>query len=224
MRRLIASGLLLMTLASGCSVRPQTGTGIDKQGANPGVSSGTIAHPATTNPTTTSPATPTPATTNSQPTATRCTVPTSAARAGYITILVYYTCEDDPDHALPVARQVPATDTVLNAALTELLKGPTDAEKAAGLRSWFSGATAGMLREVRIQDGTAHVDFKNFQTIIPNASTSAGSAQLLAEVGRTIFQFKAVKEADVRFDGSCQAFWGWLQRDCQTMQADRYRQ
>jgi spore germination protein GerM len=213
-RRLIAAGLLLMTLASGCGARPQTGTGIEKQGANPGVSSGTIANPATANP----------ATTDSQPKATRCTVPTPAAKVGYITVTVYYTCEDDPDHALPVARQVPATDAVLNAALTELLKGPTDAEKAAGLRSWFSGATAGMLREVRIQDGTAHVDFKNFQTIIPNASTSAGSAQLLTEVGRTIFQFKAVMQADVRFDGSCQAFWGWLQRDCQTMQADRYRQ
>jgi spore germination protein GerM len=212
-----------MTLASGCGARRQTDTGIEQQAANPGVSSGTTAQPATGHPATTIPTTTHPATTDSQPTATRCTVPTPAARAGYITVLVYYTCEDVPDGALPVARQVPATDAVLHAALTELLKGPTDAEKAAGLRSWFSGATAGMLREVRIQDGTAHVDFKNFQNIMPNASTSAGSAQLLAEVGRTIFQYKALKEADVRFDGSCQAFWGWLQRDCQTMQADRYR-
>jgi spore germination protein GerM len=150
-------------------------------------------------------------------------VPAPEAKPGHIAVQVYFTCEDEPDHPRPLTRHVPATDAVLHAALTELLKGPTAAEKAAGFRSWFSSGTGGMLREVRIHEGMAHVDFKNFQQIIPNASTSAGSAQLLDEIGRTIFQFKSVTQADIRFDGSCQAFWGWLQRDCDLLQADRYR-
>ncbi|MGI8759365.1 MAG: GerMN domain-containing protein [Acidimicrobiales bacterium] len=118
----------------------------------------------------------------------------------------------------PVSRQVPRTSGVLRAALEQLLAGPTDAEHAQGLRSFFSKETAGMLIDVTIgPDGTAVVDLGDLRPVIPNASTSAGSGQLLAQLEATVFQFATVSAVEYRIDGSCEAFWEWLQRSCQTV-------
>jgi hypothetical protein len=32
-----------------------------------------------------------------------------------------------------------------------------------------------------------------------------------------VFQFEAVREAELMFDGSCDAFWEWLQRGCERL-------
>jgi hypothetical protein len=118
----------------------------------------------------------------------------------------------------PVSRQVPRTSGVLRAALEQLLAGPTDAERAQGLRSFFSEETAGMLIDVTIgPDGTAVVDLGDLRPVIPNASSSAGSGQLLAQLEATVFQFATVSAVEYRIDGSCEAFWEWLQRSCQTV-------
>ena len=119
---------------------------------------------------------------------------------------------------VPVSRQVPRTSGVLRAALEQLLAGPTDGERFRGLHSWFSEETAGMLNDVTIgPDGTAVVDFGDLRPVIPNASTSAGSDQLLAQLEATVFQFASVTGVEYRIDGSCEAFWEWLQRSCHTV-------
>ena len=51
-----------------------------------------------------------------------------------------------------VARQVPSTQGVARAALQELFRGPTPEEREAGYRSWFSGSTGAILKDVRIAD------------------------------------------------------------------------
>lgn len=97
-------------------------------------------------------------------------------------------------------------------ALTQLLAGPTAAEKAQGLGSWFSDATAGMLHSVVIEDGVARVDFDPaLATTIPNASASCGSSLLLAQLDATIDQFDSVDRVVYSLGGDVDAFYGWLQ-------------
>lgn len=134
------------------------------------------------------------------------------------TVLVFFTCGPIPTASVvPVYR--PANgDTVtdrLTAALDGLLAGPTGEEGTVGLRSWFSSETADSLNGVQVDDaGRAIVDFADFSDLIPNASTAAGRRQLLAELRSTIFQFDEVEAVELWFDGTCSAFWAWLQTTC----------
>jgi hypothetical protein len=142
----------------------------------------------------------------------RCEMP--APPPGVHTVQVVFSCDE---LAVGTWRVLEEGADSLAFALSALLAGPTDEERAAGLSSFFSAATAGMLNDARIDDGTARVDFADFSGVIPNASASAGSAQLLDQIAGTIFQFDAIAEAELSFDGRCDAFWNWLQRDCQRL-------
>jgi spore germination protein GerM len=114
------------------------------------------------------------------------------------------------DRVFPVFRAVPAP-AVLKGAMQALLRGPTAAERRRGYGGWFSAKTAGMLRSVELARGVASVDFKDFRRIIPNASSSCGSALLLAQLNRTATQFPTVRRAVYSFNGSKKAFYEWLQ-------------
>jgi hypothetical protein len=119
------------------------------------------------------------------------------------------------ESAAPVIRRLPDGRAVLRGTIEQLLEGPGARERAEGIDSWFSERTAGMLRGVTIDgNGRAIVDFSDFSSIIPNASTSAGSAMLLRELNSTIFQFDNVRSIEYRFNGSCERFFSWIQRDC----------
>jgi Sporulation and spore germination len=111
----------------------------------------------------------------------------------------------------PLSRSVTAP-AVLTGSLRALLRGPTAAERRRGYGGWFSAKTAGMLRGVRVTNGLAYVDFRNFSRVIPNASSSCGSAMLLAQLDRTSTQFPTVRRAIYSFEGSILAFYEWLQR------------
>lgn len=133
-------------------------------------------------------------------------------------VQVYFSCHEE---LLPVTRRVPQTQAVLRASLEELLAGPTVRELRAGFHSFFSSATAGMLESVTVENGVARIAFRDFSRVIPNASTSAGSEQLLAQLRATIFQYPTVSEAWITFSDDCAAFWNWLQRDCQALLPER---
>jgi hypothetical protein len=114
-----------------------------------------------------------------------------------------------------VMRAVPPGGRALESALHHLLRGPTEAERAAGLHSWFSSETAGALRSVAVdEEGHATVDFADLRTLIPNASASAGSAMLLRELNATVFGIAAVRSVEYRMEGSCDGFGEWLQYGC----------
>jgi spore germination protein GerM len=139
--------------------------------------------------------------------------PAASDRTGAAEVTVFFTRNEQP---VPVTRAVPATVAVLGAALDALLAGPTETEQARGISSWFSAATAGMLLGVSVSDqGHAVVDFADFSTVIPNASTSAGSAMLLNELNHTVFQFDNVRSVEYRFEGDCTRFFEWLQLSCE---------
>lgn len=132
--------------------------------------------------------------------------------AGQMVVTVWFSCSDPSGPTVASRRVVPSTSSVLRASLDQLLAGPTAEERSAGLTSWFSGATAGMVRGVTIDaTGRATVDFKDLRPVIPNASTSAGSQMLLTQLDATVFQFPSVHSAVYRIEGSCEAFTEWLQ-------------
>lgn len=139
--------------------------------------------------------------------------PTGSPAADTMTLEVYFHRgkADDPDAVVPVERTVPTTEKVATAALEELLAGPTGAELKAGYWSLFNSATAGMLRDVRVANGVAHADFRDFSAIIPNASTSFGSTALMAELDSTLRQFPTVRSTVFSFNGDVRAFYSWLQ-------------
>ncbi len=114
------------------------------------------------------------------------------------------------DRVFPVTR-VSRGPSPLQVALEELLAGPTPDEEDDGYTSWFSQQTAGTLRSADAEAGVAHVDFFDFSRTIPGASTSCGSAALLAQLDRTVEQFPEVLRAVYSFEGDVEAFYHWLQ-------------
>ena len=145
----------------------------------------------------------------------------AAPTPGPNVVLVWFTCAGAFDPAQPAVGQTgrrvdpdAALEERMAAALRGLVAGPTEVERAAGLTSWFSEATAGAVLSVEVEDGLATIDFADFSAVIPNASTSAGSAMLLSELNATMFQFSEVEGFLYRFDGDCGAFWNWLQAGC----------
>lgn len=132
------------------------------------------------------------------------------APAGEQVVTVYYSCSVDAA-PVPTYRLVPATTAVLQASLGQLLAGPTAPERNAGLTSWFSAKTAGMLASVSLVGGSATVDFHDLRTVISGASSSAGSHLLLAQLDATVFHLPSVTSVTYRIDGSCETFSEWLQ-------------
>lgn len=139
---------------------------------------------------------------------------TSVAASGEVTNVTVYFHRgrtDDPRDVVAVRRSVARTEAVATAALNELLPGPTERERADGYWSMFVPRTARMLKSVRVVDGVAHVDFRDFREIITNAGSGYGSAALLAELDTTLRQFPAVQSTEYSFDGDVPAFYLWLQ-------------
>ena len=137
--------------------------------------------------------------------------PRPQAQPGQMEVKVYFSCDAANGEPRPAYRLVPQSAAVLRAALDALLAGPTEGERAASLNSFFSAATADMLRSVTIAGGHAVVDFDDLRLVIPNASSSAGSERLLRELDTTVFQFTSVESVEYRIEGSCGNFNEWLQ-------------
>lgn len=125
------------------------------------------------------------------------------------------TIDSSPHTPGPTARHPAAREDSLRSALRSLLAGPSAEQRAAGAHSWFSDTTADALREVEVDRGRVVVDLDgDLHELIPNASTSAGSGILLADLDSVVFGFPWVEAAEYRMGGSCEAFWEWLQREC----------
>lgn len=147
-------------------------------------------------------------------------VPVSpAAPVAVDSVTIIFTRGEAP---APVRRPVPVSSSPLRAALDWLVQGPTSEERAAGIRSWFSEETAGVLRSVEVDtSGKAIVDFRDLRPLIPNASSSFGSTLLLQELNGTVFQFPEIESVEYRMEGSCDLFWEWLQYGCQVVGRDQ---
>jgi spore germination protein GerM len=109
-----------------------------------------------------------------------------------------------------VERQVEGEPT-LEKAMRALMAGPTADEQARGLGGWFDDATRDMLISAEVAEGVAEVDFKDLRQVIPNASSSCGSALLLAQLDGTAKQFDDVERTLYSIEGNAMTFYEWLQ-------------
>lgn len=156
-------------------------------------------------------------TTTSGPASTTATSGASSTTAEAVSYSVYLLAPGSADRNCNEVVAVPGTapsTSPATAALTQLLAGPTAADTAAGRWSSFKPSTAGMLRSVTVEAGTARVDFDpRLATTIPNASSSCGSAALLAQLDGTLRQFPTVQKTRYSLGGDATAFYSWLQMD-----------
>jgi spore germination protein GerM len=132
-------------------------------------------------------------------------------------VQVVFGSEDysDCSNTVTFDRTIAETAEQVETAFQLLVAGPTSDEEAEGASSFFSAETEGMIRTVQIVDGLLTVGFDDLRPVIPNASTSCGSFSLIAQLNGTAFRFEEVKRVTYQIDGSCDTFFGWLQRDCQ---------
>jgi hypothetical protein len=152
------------------------------------------------------------------------------------TLLILAACDRDNSGAVPTiadsapADSLPAAPVAvpdpggeLRAELGRVLAGQPAETDADTIQSWFSASTAHALRSVTVDSaGHAIVDFHDLRTIIPNASSSAGSTILLQELNTAVFRVPGIRSVEYRIDGSCDAFWEWLQYGCQTVTRESF--
>ena len=110
----------------------------------------------------------------------------------------------------PVVRKV-AGPVTAEIALRELLAGPTVEETAVGFTSLFGPATADALLDATVAGGIARVSFRDLRLLLPNASSSCGSAALLAALDATLAQLPGIRGARYSLGGDEAAFYEWLQ-------------
>jgi hypothetical protein len=131
-------------------------------------------------------------------------------------VFAYRACDFAvPGELIALPREVPVDVDPIAAAVSELLRGVTEEERARGCRSFFSSETDGSLRGVRSNpDGdTVHLDFHDFSAEVPDEPTAKSFLPpgVMAELTWTIFhQFPGVEAVRFSFDGDEQAFWDWL--------------
>lgn len=114
----------------------------------------------------------------------------------------------------PVEREVSKTLAVGQVSLEELFRGPTMEEQKNGYTSFFSSVTKDILKSIKIDNKIAYVDLKDVRQLIPNASSSCGSAQFLSEMTNTLKQFVSIEKVVFAIEGNPTTFYEWLQLDC----------
>jgi len=96
-----------------------------------------------------------------------------------------------------VLREIPKTEGVARAALEELLKGPTEEEKAEG---YFTSINQGVIiQSLIIENGVAKVDFD--EQLGYQVGGSCKVAAIRAEITQTLRQFPTVKNVIISIDG-----------------------
>ncbi len=135
-----------------------------------------------------------------------CTMPRPAEDGGRL-VRVFYTCgsQQFPTADTSVVRRVEQTNRSLTATLTELVKGPTEAEQSSGFRSFFSESTADAFDAVFLNDGRVTVEFS--RTFLDRPLDENEAAFFIASINANVFQFASVESAEYRINGNCNAFW-----------------
>jgi spore germination protein GerM len=97
----------------------------------------------------------------------------------------------------PVERKVLKTQAVARAALLELLKGPTEAEKTEG---FFTSINQGVkIQSLTIENGVAKVDFD--EQLEFQVGGSCRVSAIRAEIRESLLQFPTVNSVIISIDG-----------------------
>ncbi len=97
----------------------------------------------------------------------------------------------------PVEHSVPQTQAVARAALDELLKGPTSAEKDAGFTTVIPVGV--VVQSLDIKNGVAHVDFSS--ELDAGVAGSCRVTAIRSEIESTLKQFSTVQSVVISIDG-----------------------
>ncbi len=98
----------------------------------------------------------------------------------------------------PVQHVIPYTQAVGQAAIVELLNGPSDQETAAGY--YTSVPTNAKLKSLKIQNGTAYADFD--QNLDKNIGGSCRVSSIRAQITETLKQFPSIKNVIISVNGN----------------------
>lgn len=156
-------------------------------------------------------------TTSAQPRSMACDPPAAGEDDEASTIVfVYFFCEQAvfaqgtprAEDLVALPRQVPRTESVLRAALVELLRGTTVDEFNRGFQSFFFGPdTADLLVDVTVtDDGVAIIDFSEEFENFGNVSTAFTASAIYYPLEGTIRQFPTVKDTYYRLEGDRRAW------------------
>ncbi len=128
-------------------------------------------------------------------------VPVTLSDAPATTLKVYFNNSlKDPEGSCnkvyPVERFMLKTQAPAQAAIRELLQGPTPAEKAQG---YFTSIPEGSaLNSIKITNGVAEADF-NAQT--ESGGGSCSMAARTAEIRQTLLQFPTIRSVELSING-----------------------
>ncbi|MCX6734865.1 MAG: GerMN domain-containing protein [Candidatus Peregrinibacteria bacterium] len=100
-------------------------------------------------------------------------------------------------NVLAVERTIPKTESVASAAIAELLKGPTDAEKSKGYMSNIN--TGVKVQGISIKDGIAKIDFN--EQLQFQVGGSCKISAIYAQIKQTLKQFSSVKDVVISING-----------------------
>lgn len=110
-----------------------------------------------------------------------------------------------------VTRVIPRTAAVAKAALEELFKGATAAEKAKGFVSFSPEETRAILKSVKVKNRAAYINFnKVVYEQLGSATTSCGGG-FFSGIEKTLRQFPTIKKVFYAIEGSPKDFYDWVQ-------------
>jgi hypothetical protein len=122
----------------------------------------------------------------------------------------------DCTQVFAVNRQVDSNDPNLyyQSLLGELFKGPNLSEINEGYTSFFSEDTASILKNFKLIDDTAYINFADIRNLIPNVSASCGSQEFLNQIEKTLMSDGRIKEVRFAINNDPQTFYDWIQIGC----------
>jgi len=129
-------------------------------------------------------------------------VPVIFGKGETMTVKIYFNNDKlDPEFSchkvFPVEREIPKTLAVARAALLELLKGPTEEEKARGFLTNINPGVK--IQNLVIESGVAKVDFD--EQLEFQVGGSCRVAAIRAEITETLKQFPTIKEVVISING-----------------------
>lgn len=105
--------------------------------------------------------------------------------------------EFECSNVFAVERTIPKTDSVALAAINELLKGPTDDEKAKG---YMSNINSGVkVQKLTIVNSVAKIDFD--EQLQFQVGGSCKVSAIYAQIKQTLKQFSSVKDVIISING-----------------------
>jgi len=108
------------------------------------------------------------------------------------------TKNNDCSEVFSVKREVPKTEGVARAALTELLKGPTSEEEQAGFITSINKGVK--IQKIVIKEGVAEVDFS--KELNESVAGSCLVTAIRSQIEKTLLQFPTVQTVIISVNGN----------------------